>query len=181
MLLLRQCKLNRHLIARDADVLARGFGLPAAAESEDFFMVEESGIGREFPFSGEKLSLVLTVYRAKDFAAAKARRAPSSTTRAAAIRAAFTPRTWRTRASSPRNSTWCACWSTCPHLRQWRRLRQRAQLHAQHGLRHLAQNSITDNLNYKHFLNITHLVTTIPEDRPSEEELFGAHWKKYGR
>ncbi len=26
-------------------------------------------------------------------------------------------------------------------------------------------NSITDNLNYRHFINITHLVTTIPEDR----------------
>ena len=38
-------------------------------------------------------------------------------------------------------------------------------------------NSITDNLNYRHFLNITHLVTTIPEDKPSEEELFGAYWK----
>ena len=35
-------------------------------------------------------------------------------------------------------------------------------------------NSITENLNYTHFLNITHLVTPIPEDKPSEEELFGA-------
>jgi sulfoacetaldehyde dehydrogenase len=42
-------------------------------------------------------------------------------------------------------------------------------------------NSITENLNYKHFLNITHLVTTIPEDQPSEEALFGAYWKKYGK
>ena len=42
-------------------------------------------------------------------------------------------------------------------------------------------NSITDNLNYMNFLNITHLVTTIPEDRPSEEQLFGAYWKKYGK
>src|SRR5262249_56004826 len=36
-------------------------------EDKKFFMVEETGIGRDFPFSGEKLSLVLTVYRAKDF------------------------------------------------------------------------------------------------------------------
>jgi sulfoacetaldehyde dehydrogenase len=42
-------------------------------------------------------------------------------------------------------------------------------------------NSITDNLNYMNFLNITHLVTTIPEDKPSEEQLFGAYWKKYGK
>src|SRR3546814_6067314 len=34
-------------------------------------MVEDSGVGPDRPFSGEKLSLVLTVYRAKDFEAAK--------------------------------------------------------------------------------------------------------------
>ena len=66
-------KLSRTLIARDADVFARGCGLPTAAESKKFFMVEETGVGRGFPFSGEKLALVLTVYRAKDFEAAVAR------------------------------------------------------------------------------------------------------------
>ncbi|MDH3581735.1 MAG: sulfoacetaldehyde dehydrogenase, partial [Hyphomicrobiales bacterium] len=42
-------------------------------------------------------------------------------------------------------------------------------------------NSITDNLNYTCFINITHLVTTIPEDKPEEEELFGTYWAKYGK
>ena len=42
------------------------------------------------------------------------------------------------------------------------------------------KNSISENLNYRHFLNITHLVRVIPEDRPSEEELFGPHWAKIG-
>ena len=63
-------KLSRTLIARDADIFARGCGLPAAAQASKFFMVEETGIGREYPFSGEKLSLVLTIYRADDFEAA---------------------------------------------------------------------------------------------------------------
>ena len=44
-----------------------------------------------------------------------------------------------------------------------------------------AGNSISENLNYKHFINITHLVTTIAEDKPSEKALFGPHWEKYGR
>src|SRR6187399_897379 len=47
-------KLSRTLIARDADVFARGCGLPDAAKSKKFFMVEETGVGRGFPFSGEK-------------------------------------------------------------------------------------------------------------------------------
>jgi sulfoacetaldehyde dehydrogenase len=30
-------------------------------------------------------------------------------------------------------------------------------------------------------MNITHLVRTIPEDRPTEEALFGAYWVRHGR
>ena len=44
-----------------------------------------------------------------------------------------------------------------------------------------ANNVISENLNYKHFINLTHLVTTIPEDRPSEEELFGPYWSEFGK
>ena len=36
-------------------------------------------------------------------------------------------------------------------------------------------NSLSENLNWRCFVNITHLVTTIPEDKPSEEALFGAY------
>ncbi|MGI9501524.1 MAG: acylating sulfoacetaldehyde dehydrogenase, partial [Geminicoccaceae bacterium] len=42
-------------------------------------------------------------------------------------------------------------------------------------------NSITENLNYRHFINITHLVTSVAEDKPSEDELFGKYWEKYGQ
>jgi hypothetical protein len=35
--------------------------------------LEESGVGKAYPLSGEKLALVLTVYRASDFKAAKER------------------------------------------------------------------------------------------------------------
>ena len=42
-------------------------------------------------------------------------------------------------------------------------------------------NSISENLNYKHFINITHLVTETVEDKPHEDELFGAYLAKYGK
>src|SRR5258708_7532880 len=64
-------KLNRNLIARDMPILAKGLGLPVEAASAKFILVEETGIGPQFPLSGEKLALVLTVYRAPDFRAAK--------------------------------------------------------------------------------------------------------------
>jgi sulfoacetaldehyde dehydrogenase len=44
-----------------------------------------------------------------------------------------------------------------------------------------AGNSISENLSWRHFINVTHLVTTIAEDRPSEEALFGPYWQRYGR
>jgi len=175
-------KLNRDLIARDAAVLARAFKLPAAAERADFFMVEETGIGRDHPFSGEKLSLVLTVYRAKDFAAAKA----------------------TVRDILEYQGKGHSCGIHTKNLAHARELAEdldvvRVLVNFAHtfgngggfdsglgftlsmGCGTWQKNSISENLSYKHFLNITHLVTVIPEDKPSEAELFGPHWAKYGR
>ncbi|MFB3058553.1 MAG: sulfoacetaldehyde dehydrogenase, partial [Gammaproteobacteria bacterium] len=42
-------------------------------------------------------------------------------------------------------------------------------------------NSISENLNYRNFINITHLVTEVGEDKPTEAELFGAHFARYGK
>ena len=58
--------LNREVVAQPAQKIAEvaGIDLPAG---KSFLMVEESGIGAAYPFSGEKLSVVLTVYRWKEF------------------------------------------------------------------------------------------------------------------
>ncbi len=175
-------KLNRNLIARDPEVLAQAFGLPSAAERHDFFMVEDNGIGDEHPFSGEKLSLVLTVYRAKDFAAAKQ----------------------TVRAILDHQGKGHSCGIHTKDMAHARELAEdldvvRVLVNFAHtfgngggfdsglgftlsmGCGSWQKNSISENLSYKHFLNITHLVTAIPEDKPGEEELFGPHWSKYGR
>jgi sulfoacetaldehyde dehydrogenase len=175
-------KLNRNLIARDAKILARAFGLPPAAERADFFMVEDSGAGKAHPFSGEKLSLVLTVYRAKDFEAAKQ----------------------QVRAVLDYQGKGHSCGIHTKNTAHARELAEeldvvRVLVNFAHtfgngggfdsglgftlsmGCGSWQKNSISENLNYKHFLNITHLVTAIPEDKPSEEQLFGPHWQKYGR
>jgi sulfoacetaldehyde dehydrogenase len=65
--------LSRELIAKDADVFAKRVGLPEASQTAKFFMVEDDEVGDNHPFSGEKLSLVLTVYKVADFAAAQAK------------------------------------------------------------------------------------------------------------
>ena len=41
------------------------------------------------------------------------------------------------------------------------------------------KNVFDENLNYKHYLNITKIVKTIEINKPSEKELFSDYWKKY--
>ncbi len=64
--------LNRHILAKPVSEVCAVSGLDRDALNNcDFLMVSETNIGSDAPFSGEKMSLVLTVYRAKDFEDAK--------------------------------------------------------------------------------------------------------------
>ncbi|HXX25642.1 MAG TPA: aldehyde dehydrogenase family protein [Pseudolabrys sp.] len=174
-------KLSRTLIARDADVLARGCGLPAKTAGKKFFMVEETGVGKGFPFSGEKLSLVLTVYRAKDFDAAadKARAILEHQGKGHSL-GLHTKDMARGRKLAAETDVVRVLINQAHTFANGGGFDSGLNFTLSMGCGTWGGNSITDNLNYKNFLNITHLVTTIPEDRPSEEQLFGGHWKKYG-
>ena len=57
--------LNTAIVAQPAEKIAQmaGIDLP---EGKDFFIVTEDGYGEEHPFSGEKLSVVMALYRARD-------------------------------------------------------------------------------------------------------------------
>ncbi|MFV0278627.1 MAG: aldehyde dehydrogenase family protein [Parahaliea sp.] len=57
--------LNADIVAQPAQKIAgmAGIDLP---EGKQFMIVPESGAGTEYPFSGEKLSVVMTLYRVKD-------------------------------------------------------------------------------------------------------------------
>jgi sulfoacetaldehyde dehydrogenase len=175
-------KLSRTLIARDADVFARGCDLPAAAESKKFFMVEETGVGRGFPFSGEKLALVLTVYRARDFDAAVARANEILTHQGRGHSVGLhTKDMSRARALAERSDVVRVLINQAHTFGNGGGFDNGLNFTLSMGCGTWGGNSITDNLNYMNFLNITHLVTTIPEDRPSEEQLFGTYWKKFGK
>ncbi len=57
--------LNVAIVAQPAEKIAAlaGMDLPAG---KTFFIVKESGFGPSYPFSGEKLSVVMALYHAKD-------------------------------------------------------------------------------------------------------------------
>ncbi|HJX79316.1 aldehyde dehydrogenase family protein [Glutamicibacter sp.] len=61
--------LNPDVICKSASVMAQAAGFEVA-EDTDWLIVEESGFGADYPFSGEKLSVVVTLYKTDKFAEA---------------------------------------------------------------------------------------------------------------
>lgn len=57
--------INANAVAQPAEKIAgmAGFGLP---EGKIFFIVPETGAGPDYPFSGEKMTVTMALYRAKD-------------------------------------------------------------------------------------------------------------------
>ena len=175
-------KLNRKVIAKDADIFAREAGLPEQAQRAKYFLVEETGVGKDFPFSDEKLALVLTVYRASDLDDAAA----------------------RVREILEFKGKGHSCGIHTSNVDSARKLAEeldvvRVLVNMAHtfgngggfdsGLNFTLSmgcgtwqgNSISENLSYKHFINITHLCRVIAPDKPEEHELFGAYWDKHGK
>ena len=175
-------KLNRHLIARDMEVLAKAFDLPTAAARAKFLLVEESGVGKEFPLSGEKLALVLTIYRATDFddATGIVRRILDFQGRGHSM-GLHTTRLDRAHALAEQLPVVRVLVNFAHTFGNGGGFDSGLEFTLTMGCGSWQKNSISENLNYRHFLNITHLVVPIAEDKPSEEELFGPHWARYGR
>lgn len=175
-------QLNRRVIAQAPEALIDVFELGQDATGCAFVMAEEAGIGKAYPLSGEKLSLVLTVYRARDFADAK--------------RLVKQILDYQGRGHSCGIHT-----KDMDHARELARDSDvvRVLVNQAHtfgngggfdnalpftltmGCGSWQGNSFSDNLNWRLFVNVTHLVSTIPEDKPPEEELFGAYWAKFGK
>jgi sulfoacetaldehyde dehydrogenase len=174
--------LNRNVIARDMTVLADAFGLGPDAAAAKFLMVEETGIGDGYPLSGEKLSLVLTVYRTRDFDHAKQLvhdiLAHEGMGHSCGI---HTMRPERAQALAEELDVVRVLVNQAHTFGNGGSFDNGLPFTLSMGCGTWAGNSISENLNYRHFINITHLVTTISEDRPSEEALFGGYWEKYGK
>ncbi|MCV0370892.1 aldehyde dehydrogenase family protein [Filomicrobium sp.] len=175
-------KLNRHVIARDPDVTAKALGLAPEAEQSKFFMVEEDHIDGKHTFADEKLSLVLTVYRAKDFADAKRIvHDVLEVTGKGHSAGIHTKNLDHARELAADTDVVRILVNQAHTFGNGGGFNNALPFTLSMGGGTWAGNTITENLNYRHFINITHLVTTIPEDKPSEEELFGPYWQRYGK
>ena len=174
--------LNRRVIAKDAKVFATECGLCESAHGARFFMVEETDIGPAHPFSDEKLALVLAVYRAATFDDAvdkvRAIMAVKGLGHSVGI---HTQEMAHARRLAEELDTARVLVNMAHTFGNGGGFDSGLNFTLSMGCGTWQGNSISENLNYRHFLNITHLAVPIPEDRPSEEALFGAYWAKHGR
>ncbi|RYU57195.1 aldehyde dehydrogenase family protein [Methylolobus aquaticus] len=169
------------VIAKSAPDIARLAGI-TVPDSTRFLIVEEEGTGPGYPFSGEKLCVVLAVYRYQGAIDRAVERVNAITdyqgrghTCGIHTRSdkhvdalAFGTRTARVMvnqslnegAGSPRNglpytlSLSCGTWG---------------------------RNITTENVNARHFVNLTWVSRSIKPRPISEDALFRSHWERYGR
>ncbi len=173
--------LNRDIVAKPALYIAENAGIKVP-EGTRFLMVIGQKVGAEDRFSGEKISLVLTVWKWTDFSEIVERTGRilkfsgeghsvslHSTNDDRRIELALKTNVGRVNCNMPHAAANSGSWfngqPTTDSL----------------GCGSWAGNMTTDNINWRQFLNFTWLSIPVPEHIPSDEELFGDYLAKWGR
>ena len=173
--------LDRHLIAKDYTDLHTAFGLDGSPDDR-YVMVEEPAPGPDRPMTGEKLSLVLTIYRAKDFDhAIELTRGVLDVQGIGHSVGVHTADDGAARRLAEELPVVRVLVNQAHTFGNGGSFDNGMPFTLSMGCGTWGGNSISENLNISHFINVTHLVTTIEPDEPSEEELFGPLWATLGR
>lgn len=148
----------------------------------DFLVVETSGIGPDYPLSGEKLSRVAALYRAQDFEDAVA-----TTQRILAHQGAG-------HSVGLHSSQDARALDLARRLPTCRVIVNQAHCFATGGAFNNGMpfslsmgcgtwggNSIDGNLNWQHFLQTTKVVREIPPKEPTVEDIFSRYWDAAGK
>jgi sulfoacetaldehyde dehydrogenase len=178
-----QGKLAAAVTAQDAPRIAGLSGLEREAlRGARFLMVEETGAGPDYPYSGEKLSPVLTVYRATDFDHACAIVAEIYAFQGAghsvSIHSADDEHILRLGLELPVSRVivnQIHCYATGGSFDNG------LPFSLSMGCGTWGRNNFSDNMNYRHYLNITRISRKIAPREPALEEIFGEHFRKYGK
>ena len=173
-------KLSPAITAQSAPAIARLAGLPRG-EQAAFLMVTETGAGPDYPFSGEKLSPVLTVYRASDFADAMRIVGAIYAYEGAGHSIGIHTRDDAQPMALGLELPVCRvivnqvhCFATGGSFDNG------LPFSLSMGCGTWGRNSISENLNYRHYLNITRISRVIPPNEPTIDDLFGRYRAKYG-
>lgn len=173
--------LNRDIFGRSAAYIADAAGIEIPAGTM-FMMVIGEKIGPEDKFSGEKLSVLLTVWKWSDYDEMLGRLEKilefSGMGHSASIhtqrrdrmeKLALRAKVGRVNCNMPHCLVNTGSWYN-GHI--WTESL---------GCGTWAGNMTSENINYRNFLNYTWLSVPVEEYVPSDEELFGDYLKKWGR
>ena len=176
-------KLSSAVIGQSAATIAERAGFTAlAARQPRVLLVEENGVGAAHPYSGEKLSPVLTLYGARDIDEAAQQVARIYEFQGAGHSVSL-------HTARPERALELGL-----HLPVSRVILNQAHCIAtggsfdnglpfslSMGCGTWGRNNFSDNMNYRHYLNITRVAAPIPERVPSEDEIFGDYFAVAGR
>ena len=165
--------LSRDIVAQAPEKIAKlaGIDLPAGKK---FFMVEETGVGPNYPFSGEKLSVTTTLYKWKtfddaidlvnritDYSGAGHSCGIHTINEKRIKELALKVKASRIMIRQPQCLANSGAWTNGMPMSMTL------------GCGSWGGNSVSENVTWKHLLNITWVSYPIPSTEPTDEELFG--------
>ncbi len=176
--------INREVVAKPPERIAELAGLASPeARKAALLMVEETGYGKDFPFSGEKLSVVLSLYRYAGFDEAvrtvvgileyqgKGHSCGIHTTDEAHVRAL---------AESVQVKVGRVLVNQAHCIGNGGAFDNGLEFTLTLACGIWGGDAINENLTYTHFLNYTVVSRSIPLEEPSDEELWGDYRRRYG-
>ncbi len=178
-------KLSPAVIGQSAARIAERAGLGGLPTDVRVLMVDEdaqNGFGELHPFSGEKLSPVLTLYGARDFDDAKRIvgriYAFQGAGHSVGLHGTLAERALDLGLHLPVSRVivnQAHCIATGGSFDNG------LPFSLSMGCGTWGKNNFSDNMNYRHYLNTTRISRPIAEQVPTEEEVFGALFARYGR
>lgn len=164
--------INRDIVAKPVNHIAKLAGIDVP-EGTTMLLVEETGSGKDYPFSGEKMSLVIAVYKAKDIDEAikivNANHEYSGAGHSCGIysnnsenieKVSLKTYTTRVVVNLPQSLTNTGSW-VCG-----------MPFTSSLGCGTWGGNIVSENIELKHYLNNTWVIREIPNFEPTDEELF---------
>jgi sulfoacetaldehyde dehydrogenase len=179
-------KLTSTLTAQYPSVIAERAQLqnPKAKDAK-FLMVEEDSFGPSSPFSGEKLSPVLTVWKAADFKAAQDLVANvynyQGNGHSVGLHTALSGEVMEKRAATLAENLKVArvIVNQAHTIATGGSFENGLPFSLSMGCGTWGKNNFSDNMNYRHYLNITRVVRPIPERVPKVEDLLKDYFTRF--
>lgn len=173
--------LNRAVIAQDADKMIAALSLDVPAGTE-YIAVPTSGIGPDHPLSGEKLSRVLALYRARDFDEAVAVTRRIQTYQGAGHSVGLhTSEETRAYVLATGIPTSRVIVNQAHTFATGGSFTNGMPFSLSMGCGTWGGNSVNENVNYRHFIQSTKIIREIPSREPSVDDIFADYWSAAGR